>query len=115
MLHPASLPLSKVRRGAKHVHNLKLLQQGLDKACLRREFRIEGLIAGRFRDHYDLLKWFKQLFDETPADSGADAAGGARTAEAPEHGQAAADFRRVTQATGGTPHHLCPGRQHQLH
>lgn len=96
-LRPGSLPLRKVRRGAKSEHdrmlNFKLLQRGLDKARLRREFRIEALIAGRFRDHYELLKWFKRLFDESEADR--DVAGGAQ-------GQAAAgggDSLGVPQAT----------------
>ncbi|KAH9360488.1 hypothetical protein HPB48_009649 [Haemaphysalis longicornis] len=92
-LRTASLPLGKVRRGAKrelHVHgqNFKHLQQGLDKACLHREFRIEVPIAGHFRDHYELLKWFKRLFDETDADN--------------EQGQAErGDSRRMT--LGPTP------------
>ncbi|KAH9360630.1 hypothetical protein HPB48_007549 [Haemaphysalis longicornis] len=106
MLRPESLPLRSVRRGSKRelncVHNFKLLQHALDKACLRREFRIEGLMAGRFRDHYKVLKWSQRSFDETPADRGADAAGGAREDEAAEYGQAAADYRRVVQATGCT-------------
>ncbi|XP_077543176.1 microtubule-associated protein RP/EB family member 1-like [Haemaphysalis longicornis] len=72
-LRTASLPLGK---------------QGLDKACLHREFRIEVPIAGHFRDHYELLKWFKRLFDETDADN--------------EQGQAErGDSRRMT--LGPTP------------
>ncbi|XP_077548456.1 microtubule-associated protein RP/EB family member 1-like [Haemaphysalis longicornis] len=70
-LRSGSLPPKKVRRGARSEHdrvlNFKLLQQGLDKARMRREFRKEGLVAGRFRDHYELLKWFRRLFDATHA------------------------------------------------
>lgn len=106
-LFPGSLPLGKLRSGATRdldcVQNFKLLQQGLDKARLRREFRIESLVAGRFRDHYELLKWFKRLFDETLADREADAAGGACAAEAPEQDQGAAeqgDYRHETRGMG---------------
>ncbi|XP_077556979.1 microtubule-associated protein RP/EB family member 1-like [Haemaphysalis longicornis] len=71
-LAPGSLPLAKVRRSAKsengRVFNYKLLQHGMDKACLRRAFRIEDLISGRFRNHYELIKWLRQLFDGTHAD-----------------------------------------------
>lgn len=84
---PGSLRLGKAKCCAKRehdrVHNFRLLQQGLDKACVRREFRIEVLIASRFRHHYELLTWFRRLFDEAHADRDADAAERACAAKAP--------------------------------
>lgn len=114
-LKPKSLELSKVRRGAKreadYLKNFKLLQQGLQKAGLRRHFNIDDLISGRFRQHYELLKWFKRLFDETRADREADATGGARAAEAPEQGQAAAERGDYRRQTRGTRPRTLPGPQ----
>ncbi|XP_077550398.1 microtubule-associated protein RP/EB family member 1-like [Haemaphysalis longicornis] len=99
-LRPGSLPLPKVRRSAgseqDQIFNFKLLQQGLEKAHLRRAFRIESLVAGRFRDHYELLKWFRRLFDATHADRDIGSPGGASAATTSADG----DSRRVPSGTG---------------
>ncbi|XP_077550163.1 microtubule-associated protein RP/EB family member 1-like [Haemaphysalis longicornis] len=99
-LRPGSLPLTKARRSARseedHVFDFMLLQPGLDKARPRRAFRIEGLVAGRFRDHYELLKWFRKVFDATHADRDFGATGGASGATTSADG----DSRRVPSGTG---------------
>ncbi|KAH9359839.1 hypothetical protein HPB48_002438 [Haemaphysalis longicornis] len=113
-LSPGSLPLTKVRRGAKREldcrHNFSLLQQGLHEARLRREIGIEGLVAGRFRDHCELLKFLKRLLDDTLTDHEANAAGGVCSARAPELGQATAErghysreIRRTRRTLPGPP------------
>lgn len=76
--------------------NFKLLQQGLDKAGLDKAISIDGLIAGRFRDYYDLSKWFKKIFEQEQPGCGD---GGL----AAQEGQAAvrsASVRRSRRLTG---------------
>lgn len=87
MLRPGSLEITKVRSGAKldrdRMRNFKLLQQGLETAGLHKEVSIEGLMESKFRDHYELVKWFKKLFDEAQGynTDGAMAAGAAKMAK----------------------------------
>ncbi|KAH9366495.1 hypothetical protein HPB48_018090 [Haemaphysalis longicornis] len=106
-LRSGSLPPKKVRRGARSEHdrvlNFKLLQQGLDKARMRREFRIESLVAGRFRDHYELLKWFRRLFDATHANRDVGSTGSACAATA-----ASGTTTNFSSGSGGSSARLTP-------
>lgn len=110
-LRPGSVPLKKVRRDAQLEHerlrNYKLLEQGMDRAGLRKPVAIEGLIAGRFREHYELAKWMKKLFDqELEAPDGAPEAGAAnkhaRQGEGTA-GNASCGPRRSRRLTGMAP------------
>ncbi|KAH9367245.1 hypothetical protein HPB48_007281 [Haemaphysalis longicornis] len=60
MLSAGSLPLTKVRDSAKlerdRIRNFELLQHGLETAGLPKTVLIEGLIASRFRESYELVK-----------------------------------------------------------
>ncbi|KAH9362922.1 hypothetical protein HPB48_014296 [Haemaphysalis longicornis] len=72
-LHPGTLPMSRVRMDAtlsfEKANNFTLLNQAFKKAGLPIDICIERLIAGRFRDHFELSKWLKRVTDERQLDS----------------------------------------------
>ncbi|XP_008413106.1 microtubule-associated protein RP/EB family member 1 [Poecilia reticulata] len=67
MLFPGSVPLKKVKFGAKleheYIHNFKLLQVGFKKMGVDKIIPVDKLVKGKFQDNFEFVQWFKKFFD----------------------------------------------------
>ncbi|MEQ2224666.1 Microtubule-associated protein RP/EB member 1 [Ilyodon furcidens] len=67
MLFPGSVPLKKVKFGAKleheYIHNFKLLQVGFKKMGIDKIIPVDKLVKGKFQDNFEFVQWFKKFFD----------------------------------------------------
>ncbi|KAM4563341.1 microtubule-associated protein RP/EB family member 1-like isoform 1-T2 [Odontesthes bonariensis] len=67
MLFPNSVPLKKVKFGAKleheYIHNYKLLQVGFKKMGVDKIIPVDKLVKGKFQDNFEFVQWFKKFFD----------------------------------------------------
>ncbi|KAI3357862.1 hypothetical protein L3Q82_016252 [Scortum barcoo] len=67
MLFPSSLPLRKVKFGAKleheYIHNFKLLQVSFKKMGVDKIIPVDKLVKGKFQDNFEFVQWFKKFFD----------------------------------------------------
>lgn len=67
MLFPSSLPLKKVKFGAKleheYIHNFKLLQVAFKKMGVDKIIPVDKLVKGKFQDNFEFVQWFKKFFD----------------------------------------------------
>uniref|UniRef100_A0A8D3B2E1 Microtubule-associated protein RP/EB family member 1 n=1 Tax=Scophthalmus maximus TaxID=52904 RepID=A0A8D3B2E1_SCOMX len=67
MLFPNSIPLKKVKFGAKleheYIHNFKLLQLVFKKMGVDKIIPVDKLVKGKFQDNFEFVQWFKKFFD----------------------------------------------------
>lgn len=67
MLFPNSVPLKKVKFGAKleheYIHNFKLLQASFKKMGVDKIIPVDKLVKGKFQDNFEYVQWFKKFFD----------------------------------------------------
>uniref|UniRef100_A0A3Q0RNQ1 Microtubule-associated protein RP/EB family member 1 n=1 Tax=Amphilophus citrinellus TaxID=61819 RepID=A0A3Q0RNQ1_AMPCI len=67
MLFPNSVPLKKVKFGAKleheYIHNFKLLQVAFKKMGVDKIIPVDKLVKGKFQDNFEFVQWFKKFFD----------------------------------------------------
>ncbi|XP_053706250.1 microtubule-associated protein RP/EB family member 1-like [Synchiropus splendidus] len=67
MLFLNSLPLKKVKFGAKleheYIHNFKLLQVSFKKMGVDKVIPVDKLVKGKFQDNFEFVQWFKKFFD----------------------------------------------------
>ncbi|XP_056128847.1 microtubule-associated protein RP/EB family member 1b [Lampris incognitus] len=67
MLFPNSVPLKKVKFGAKleheFIHNFKLLQAAFKKMGVDKIIPVDKLVKGKFQDNFEFVQWFKKFFD----------------------------------------------------
>lgn len=67
MLFPNSVPLKKVKFGAKleheFIHNFKLLQVAFKKFSVDKNIPVDKLVKGKFQDNFEFVQWFKKFFD----------------------------------------------------
>ncbi|KAM9855398.1 microtubule-associated protein RP/EB family member 1b isoform 1-T1 [Aulostomus maculatus] len=67
MLFPGSVPLKKVKFGAKleheYIHNFKLLQVSFKKMGVDKIIPVDKLVKGKFQDNFEFVQWFKKFFD----------------------------------------------------
>ncbi|XP_032376143.1 microtubule-associated protein RP/EB family member 1 [Etheostoma spectabile] len=67
MLFPNSVPLKKVKFGAKleheYIHNFKLLQVSFKKMGVDKIIPVDKLVKGKFQDNFEYVQWFKKFFD----------------------------------------------------
>ncbi|KAM3872037.1 microtubule-associated protein RP/EB family member 1-like [Diretmus argenteus] len=67
MLFPNSVPLKKVKFGAKleheFIHNFKLLQASFKKMGVDKIIPVDKLVKGKFQDNFEYVQWFKKFFD----------------------------------------------------
>ncbi|TMS16438.1 microtubule-associated protein RP/EB family member 1b isoform X2 [Larimichthys crocea] len=67
MLFPNSVPLKKVKFGAKleheYIHNFKLLQVSFKKMGVDKIIPVDKLVKGKFQDNFEFVQWFKKFFD----------------------------------------------------
>ncbi|XP_061908449.1 microtubule-associated protein RP/EB family member 1b [Entelurus aequoreus] len=67
LLFPGSLPLKRVKFGAKleheYIHNYKLLQIAFKKMGVDKIIPVDKLVKGKFQDNFEFVQWFKKLFD----------------------------------------------------
>lgn len=67
MLFPNSVPLKKVKFGAKleheYIHNFKLLQVAFKKMGVEKIIPVDKLVKGKFQDNFEFVQWFKKFFD----------------------------------------------------
>lgn len=87
-LYPGMLNMARVRMDA-HLYgfekalNYGLLAEAFKKAAVPIEMSVERLIAGRFRDHFELCRWLKKISDERELDSAGQAAPQVRDDQGP--------------------------------
>ncbi|XP_061682860.1 microtubule-associated protein RP/EB family member 1-like [Syngnathoides biaculeatus] len=76
MLFPGSLPLKRVKFGAKleheYIHNFKLLQIAFKKMSIDKIIPVDKLVKGKFQDNFEFVQWFKKFFDANYSDIGYD-------------------------------------------
>jgi len=67
VIYPGTVPMSKVRWGAKHdyefVENYKVLQQVFQKNDIKRYIDVDKLIKAKYQDNLEFLQWMKRFFD----------------------------------------------------
>ncbi|XP_042347301.1 microtubule-associated protein RP/EB family member 1b [Plectropomus leopardus] len=67
MLFPNSMPLKRVKFGAKleheYIHNFKLLQVAFKKMGVEKIIPVDKLVKGKFQDNFEFVQWFKKFFD----------------------------------------------------
>ncbi|XP_022074808.1 microtubule-associated protein RP/EB family member 1 [Acanthochromis polyacanthus] len=67
MLFPNSMPLKRVKFGAKleheYIHNFKLLQAAFKKMGVDKIIPVDKLVKGKFQDNFEFVQWFKKFFD----------------------------------------------------
>ncbi|CAF96172.1 unnamed protein product, partial [Tetraodon nigroviridis] len=67
MLFQNSIPLKKVKFGAKleheYIHNFKLLQVSFKKVGVDKIIPVDKLVKGKFQDNFEFVQWFKKFFD----------------------------------------------------
>ncbi|KAM4610712.1 microtubule-associated protein RP/EB family member 1b [Polymixia lowei] len=67
MLFPNSVPLKKVKFGAKleheFIHNYKLLQASFKRMGVDKIIPVDKLVKGKFQDNFEFVQWFKKFFD----------------------------------------------------
>ncbi|KAM9343525.1 microtubule-associated protein RP/EB family member 1-like [Pholidichthys leucotaenia] len=67
MLFPNSVPLKKVKFGAKleheYIHNFKLLQVAFKRMEVDKIIPVDKLVKGKFQDNFEFVQWFKKFFD----------------------------------------------------
>ncbi|XP_037629178.1 microtubule-associated protein RP/EB family member 1-like isoform X1 [Sebastes umbrosus] len=67
MLFTGSVPLKKVKFGAKleheYIHNFKLLQLSFKKMVIDKIIPVDKLVKGKFQDNFEFVQWFKKFFD----------------------------------------------------
>lgn len=67
MLFQNSIPLKKVKFGAKleheFIHNFKLLQVSFKKVGVDKIIPVDKLVKGKFQDNFEFVQWFKKFFD----------------------------------------------------
>ncbi|XP_060914281.1 microtubule-associated protein RP/EB family member 1-like isoform X2 [Labrus mixtus] len=67
MLFPNSVPLKRVKFGAKleheYIHNYKLLQLSFKKMAVDKIIPVDKLVKGKFQDNFEFVQWFKKFFD----------------------------------------------------
>ncbi|XP_077369777.1 microtubule-associated protein RP/EB family member 1-like isoform X2 [Festucalex cinctus] len=73
MLFPGSLPLKRVKFGAKleheYIHNFKLLQIAFKKMNIDKIIPVDKLVKGKFQDNFEFVQWFKKFFDANYCES----------------------------------------------
>ncbi|CAJ1084355.1 microtubule-associated protein RP/EB family member 1b isoform X1 [Xyrichtys novacula] len=67
MLFPNSVPLRRVKFGAKleheYINNFKLLQLAFKKMSVDKIIPVDKLVKGKFQDNFEFVQWFKKFFD----------------------------------------------------
>ncbi|XP_054639513.1 microtubule-associated protein RP/EB family member 1b isoform X1 [Dunckerocampus dactyliophorus] len=67
MMFPGSVPLKRVKFGAKleheYIHNYKLLQIAFKKMNVDKIIPVDKLVKGKFQDNFEFVQWFKKFFD----------------------------------------------------
>ncbi|KAF7655056.1 hypothetical protein LDENG_00061170 [Lucifuga dentata] len=67
MLFPNSVPLKKIKFGAKleheYIQNFKLLQAAFKKMGVDKIIPVDKLVKGKFQDNFEFVQWFKKFFD----------------------------------------------------
>ncbi|XP_037102228.1 microtubule-associated protein RP/EB family member 1-like [Syngnathus acus] len=73
MLFPGSVPVKKVKFGAKleheYIHNFKLLQFAFKKMNIDKIIPVDKLVKGKFQDNFEFVQWFKKFFDANYCES----------------------------------------------
>ncbi|XP_019747165.1 microtubule-associated protein RP/EB family member 1 isoform X1 [Hippocampus comes] len=73
MLFPGSVPVKKVKFGAKleheYIHNFKLLQIAFKKMNIDKIIPVDKLVKGKFQDNFEFVQWFKKFFDANYCES----------------------------------------------
>jgi RP/EB family microtubule-associated protein len=66
-IYPGTVPMTKVRWGAKHdyeyVENYKVLQQAFMKNGIKRYIDVDKLVKAKYQDNLEFLQWLKRFFD----------------------------------------------------
>lgn len=66
-IYPGTVPMPKVRWGAKHdyeyVENYKVLQQAFMKNGIKRYIDVDKLVKAKYQDNLEFLQWLKRFFD----------------------------------------------------
>ena len=66
-IFPNTVPMTKVRWGAKHeyefVENFKILQQSFAKNDIKRYIDVDKLIKAKYQDNLEFLQWMKRYYD----------------------------------------------------
>lgn len=66
-IYPGTVPMSKVKWGAKHdyefVENYKVLQQAFQKNDIKRYIDVDKLVKAKYQDNLEFLQWMKRFFD----------------------------------------------------
>ncbi|XP_075993268.1 microtubule-associated protein RP/EB family member 1b [Genypterus blacodes] len=67
MLFPNSVPLKKIKFGAKleheYIQNFKLLQAAFKRMGVDKIIPVDKLVKGKFQDNFEYVQWFKKFFD----------------------------------------------------
>ena len=71
-IFPNKVKMNKVNWKAKleteFLNNLKIMQQALISCKIQKEIDIQKLAKGRYQDNFEILQWFKGLFDNIKPD-----------------------------------------------
>ena len=66
-IFPNKVKMNKINWNAKleteFLNNLKIMQQALISCKIQKEIDIQKLAKGRYQDNFEILQWFKGLFD----------------------------------------------------
>ena len=71
-IFPNKVKMNKVNWKAKleteFLNNLKIMQQALISCKIQKEIDIQRLAKGRYQDNFEILQWFKGIFDNINPD-----------------------------------------------
>ena len=71
-IFPNKVKMNKVNWKAKleteFLNNLKIMQQALISCKIQKEIDIQKLAKGRYQDNFEILQWFKGLYDNIKPD-----------------------------------------------
>ena len=71
-IFPNKVKMNKVNWKAKleteFLNNLKIMQQALISCKIQKEIDIQRLAKGRYQDNFEILQWFKGIFDNIKPD-----------------------------------------------
>ena len=71
-IFPNKVKMNKINWNAKleteFLNNLKIMQQSLISCKIQKEIDIQKLAKGRYQDNFEILQWFKGLFDNIKPD-----------------------------------------------